>query len=34
VTKSLAVSGAIALWLLFVVILRIPQPPGLWPAFF
>jgi putative tricarboxylic transport membrane protein len=30
----IAVSGAIALWLLFVVILRIPQPPGLWPAFF
>ena len=30
----IAVSGAIALWLLFVVLLRIPQPPGFWPAFF
>jgi hypothetical protein len=26
-----AVAGAISLWLLFVMLLRIPQPTGLWP---
>ena len=31
---AIAVSGALALWLLFVVLLRIPQPPGFWPTFF
>jgi hypothetical protein len=30
----IAVSGAIALWLLFVVLLGIQQPPGFWPVFF
>ncbi len=30
----IAVSGAVALWLLFVVLLGIPQPSGFWPAFF
>jgi len=30
----IAVSGAVALWLLFVVLLGIQQPPGFWPAFF
>jgi len=27
-----AVGGAIFFWLLFVVLMRIPQPPGWWPA--
>ena len=27
-----AVSGAVFLWLLFVILLRIPQPAGLWPS--
>jgi hypothetical protein len=27
-------SGALLLWLLFVVILRIPQPPGAWTSIF
>jgi len=29
-----AASGALMLWLLFVVILRIPQPPGAWTSIF
>jgi len=29
-----AVGGAIFFWFLFVLILRIPQPPGLWPELF
>jgi hypothetical protein len=29
-----AVSGAIFFWLLFVLLLRIPQPSGLWPSLF
>lgn len=28
----IAVCGALLFWLLFVFVLRIPQPPGLWPA--
>jgi putative tricarboxylic transport membrane protein len=31
---AIAVSGAVALWLLFVVLLGISQPPGFWPTFF
>jgi putative tricarboxylic transport membrane protein len=31
---AVALSGAFALWLLFVMVLGIPQPAGLWPAFF
>jgi hypothetical protein len=27
-----AVSGAVLCWVLFVVLMRIPQPPGLWPS--
>lgn len=27
-----ALGGALFFWLLFVVVLHIPQPPGLWPA--
>ena len=27
-----AVSGAVFFWLLFVVLLRIPQPQGFWPS--
>jgi hypothetical protein len=27
-----AVSGALFFWLLFVMLLHIPQPPGLWPS--
>jgi putative tricarboxylic transport membrane protein len=27
-----AVSGAVFFWLLFVVLMRIPQPPGWWPS--
>ena len=27
-----AVGGAIVFWLLFVVLLRVPHPPGLWPS--
>ncbi len=27
-----AVSGAIFFWILFVLVLGIPQPPGLWPS--
>lgn len=29
-----AVGGALFFWLLFVLVLRIPQPPGLWPDLF
>ena len=29
---AVAVSGAIVFWLLFVVLLGIPQPAGLWPS--
>ena len=29
-----ALSGAAVFWLLFVMLLGIPQPAGLWPAFF
>ena len=29
-----AVLGAVSFWLLFVVLLGIPQPPGMWPALF
>lgn len=29
-----AIVGALFFWLLFVFILRIPQPPGLWPELF
>ena len=29
-----AVGGAIFFWILFVLVLRIPQPPGLWPELF
>jgi hypothetical protein len=29
-----AASGAVLLWLLFVAILRIPQPPGAWTSIF
>ncbi len=29
-----ALSGAAVFWLLFVRLLRIPQPPGLWPSLF
>lgn len=31
---GVAVSGAVFLWLIFVVLLGIPQPPGWWPALF
>jgi putative tricarboxylic transport membrane protein len=31
---AVALSGAVFLWLIFVVLLGIPQPPGWWPAFF
>ena len=31
-TALVAVCGASFYWLLFVIILRIPQPPGLWPS--
>lgn len=31
---ALSVAGAIILWLIFVVALDIPQPPGLWPEIF
>jgi putative tricarboxylic transport membrane protein len=27
-----AISGALFFWLLFVVLMRIPQPPGWWPS--
>ena len=27
-----AVSGAVFCWVLFVLLMRIPQPPGLWPS--
>jgi putative tricarboxylic transport membrane protein len=27
-----AVAGAVFCWVLFVVVMRIPQPPGLWPS--
>jgi putative tricarboxylic transport membrane protein len=27
-----AISGAVFFWLLFVVLMRIPQPPGWWPS--
>lgn len=29
-----AVLGALFFWVLFVLVLRIPQPPGLWPDLF
>lgn len=29
-----AVSGAVVFWLLFVMLLGIPQPAGLWPSLF
>jgi putative tricarboxylic transport membrane protein len=29
-----AVSGAVFCWMLFVLLMRIPQPPGLWPSLF
>lgn len=29
-----ALCGALFFWLLFVLVLRIPQPPGLWPELF
>jgi hypothetical protein len=29
-----AVCGALFFWVLFVLVLRIPQPPGLWPELF
>ena len=29
-----ALAGALFFWLLFVVVLHIPQPPGIWPALF
>ena len=29
---AVAVSGAVFFWLLFVVLLRIPQPQGFWPS--
>lgn len=29
-----AIGGAIFFWLLFVLVLRIPQPPGFWPQLF
>lgn len=31
---GVAVSGAAVFWLLFVVLLGIPHPPGVWPSFF
>jgi amino acid transporter len=31
---AVAVCGAIVLWAVFVVLLGIPQPPGIWAAFF
>lgn len=31
---ALAVGGALVFWLLFVAVLDIPQPPGLWPELF
>ena len=31
---GVALSGAVFLWLIFVVLLGIPQPPGWWPALF
>ena len=31
---AVAVSGAIVFWLLFVVLLRIPHPAGVWPRLF
>jgi hypothetical protein len=33
-TAGLAVAGAVVLWLVFVIALDIPQPPGLWPEIF
>jgi hypothetical protein len=30
----IAVGGAFFFWMLFVLLLRIPQPPGLWPDLF
>jgi putative tricarboxylic transport membrane protein len=30
----IAVCGALFFWVLFVLVLRIPQPPGLWPELF
>lgn len=29
-----ALAGALFFWLLFVIVLHIPQPPGIWPALF
>lgn len=31
---TVGVSGALFLWVLFVVLLGIPQPPGVWPSIF
>jgi len=31
-TAAVAVGGALLLWLLFVRILHIPHPPGIWPS--
>jgi hypothetical protein len=31
-TAVVAACGAVILWLLFVVLLGIPQPPGVWPS--
>jgi putative tricarboxylic transport membrane protein len=30
----IAASGAVCFWLLFVALLGIPQPPGVWPSLF
>jgi hypothetical protein len=29
-----AVSGAVFFWVLFVAVLGIPHPPGIWPSLF
>jgi hypothetical protein len=29
-----ALSGAVFFWVLFVVVLGIPHPPGIWPSLF
>jgi putative tricarboxylic transport membrane protein len=33
-TGVVAVGGAVFFWVMFVWLLRIPQPPGLWPDLF
>jgi putative tricarboxylic transport membrane protein len=30
----IAVLGAVFMWMIFVIVLQVPQPPGLWPSLF